>query len=55
MFVVECPRCKTKALVMAGSAKEAAYKTFGHEVLPIGEMNEETAVFFSHTPIDEPP
>lgn len=55
LYVVECPRCKTKALVMAVSAKEAAYNTFGHEVFPIDEMGEETAVFFHHTPIDEPP
>lgn len=55
LYVVECAHCKTRALVMAGSAREAAYKTFGHEVHPIDEMGEETAVFFSHTPIDEPP
>lgn len=56
LYVAECPCCKTRALVMAGNAKEAAYKTFGHAVYPIDEMDEEkTAVFFAHTPIDEPP
>lgn len=55
LYVVECTRCKTRALVMAKSPKEAAYKTFGYQVHPIDEMGEENAVFFSHTPIDEPP
>lgn len=55
LYVVECHRCKTRALVMAGSPKEAAYKTFGWEVESIEDMGEETAVFFHHTPIDEPP
>lgn len=37
LYVVECSRCKTRALVMAGNAKEAACKTFGHAVYPIDE------------------
>ena len=32
LYMVECHRCKTRALVMAGSPKEAAYKTFGSEI-----------------------
>ncbi len=40
LYVVECTRCKTRALVMAGSPEEAAYKTFGHGVYPIDEMGE---------------
>lgn len=55
LFVVECHHCKTKALAMAGTPAEAAYKTFGHAVYPLEEMGEEEAVFFSHVPIDEPP
>lgn len=55
LYVVECHHCKTRALVMAGSPKEAAYKTFGWLVEPVDEMGEEPAVFFHHTPIDEPP
>lgn len=55
LFLVECHHCKTKALVMAGNWQEAAYRTFGHAVYPIGEMGEEEAVFFAHVPIDEPP
>ena len=55
LYVVECNSCKTMALVMARSREEAAYKTFGHAVYPLDEMGEDTAVFFSHTPIDEPP
>jgi len=31
LFLVECSRCKKKVLIMAGNAKEAAYKAFGHE------------------------
>lgn len=55
LYLVECFACETKALVKARSPKEAAYKTFGNEVLPIDDMGEECAVFFTHTPIDEPP
>lgn len=55
LYLVECHCCKTKALVMAGSPQDAAYKTFAHEVYPLDEMGEEEAVFFSHVPIDEPP
>lgn len=55
LFLVECCRCETKALVRARSPKDAAYKTFGHEVLQVDDMDEDCAVFFSHTPIDEPP
>lgn len=55
LFLVECWQCETKALVRARSPKDAAYKTFGNEVLPIEDMGEDCAVFFGHTPIDEPP
>lgn len=55
LYLVECHRCKTKALVMAESPAEAAYKTFGHAVYPVDEMGGDTAVFFDHVPIDEPP
>lgn len=55
LYMVECGNCKTRALVMAGSPKDAAYRTFGHAIYPIDEMCEEEAVFFHHTPIDEPP
>lgn len=55
LYLVECPCCETKALVMAGSPAAAAYKTFGHAVYPVEEMGEEEAVFFSRVPIDEGP
>lgn len=55
LFLVECDVCGTKALAQARSPKDAAYKTFGHAVYPLDEMGEDTAVFFRHTPIDEPP
>ena len=41
LYLVECPRCKIKALAMARSPKQAAYKTFGHAVYPVDEMGEE--------------
>lgn len=55
LYVVECHHCKTRALVMASSPEEAAYRAFGWPVEPVDEMGEETAVFFHHTPITEPP
>lgn len=55
LYIVECLRCKKKALVMAGSPAEAAYKTFGHAVYPVDEMGEEEAVFFDSLPIVDPP
>lgn len=55
LYLVECHVCGTKALVQARSPQGAAYKTFGHAVYPLDEMGEDTAVFFHHTPIDEPP
>lgn len=55
LYVVECHHCKIKALVMAGSPAQAAYRTFGHAVYPIEEMGEDLAVFFDHLPINEPP
>lgn len=56
LFLVECAACETKALVKAGNIKEAAYRAFAFEVLPVEEMDcEYEAVFFHHTPIDEPP
>lgn len=56
LYLVECDQCETKALVKARSPKEAAYRAFAFEVLPVEEMDGECeAVFFSHTPIDEPP
>lgn len=29
LFVVECPYCKMRALIMASNAQEAAFRTFG--------------------------
>lgn len=29
LFVVECPCCKTRALIMASNAQEAAFRAFG--------------------------
>lgn len=55
LFLVECTNCKIKSLVSAGNHKEAAYKTFGHELYPVEDMGEDLAVFFHHVPIDEPP
>lgn len=55
LYVIECHRCKTRALVEAGNAAQAAYKTFGYEVHDVDEMGEETAVFWNHLPIDEVP
>lgn len=55
LFLVECGQCETKALVKAKNPREAAYKAFAHKVIPINDMGEELAVFFAHTPIDEPP
>lgn len=55
LYLVECEKCNVRALVMAGNAQEAAYSTFGNAVYPVDEMREECAVFFAHTPIDEPP
>lgn len=55
LYLVECHKCKTKALVMARSPKQAAYKTFGHAVYSVEEMGEEEAVFWDHLPIDESP
>lgn len=55
LYLVECEACESKALIKARSSKEAAYKTFACEVLPVEDMGEECAVFFGHTPIDEPP
>lgn len=55
LYLVECHRCNTKALVMAESPADAAYKTFGHAVYPVDEMGEEEAVFFDSLPIVDPP
>ena len=55
LYMVQCRHCKIRAVVMANSRTEAAYKTFGWAVHPVDEMDEQDAVFFSHTPIDEPP
>lgn len=55
LYLVECAACGTKALVKANSFRDAAYKTFGHEIFPIDDMGEDIAVFFDHVPIDEPP
>lgn len=55
LYLVECEACENKALVKARSPKDAAYKTFACEVLPVEDMVEDCAVFFGHTPIDEPP
>ncbi len=55
LYLVECHGCEVKALVMAGSPKDAAYRTFGHEVLSVDEMGEDEAVFWNHLPINDPP
>lgn len=55
LYFVECHHCEIKALVEARSTSEAAYKTFAHAIYPVDEMGEDTAVFFDHEPIDEPP
>lgn len=39
LFLVECAGCETKALVKAGNAREAAYRTFAHEVLSVEDMD----------------
>ena len=37
LYMVDCPYCSTKALVMARSAEEAACKTFGHKAGGVGK------------------
>lgn len=37
LYLVECAACGTKALVKANGFRDAAYKTFGHEILPIDD------------------
>lgn len=37
LYLVDCPYCSTKALVMARSAEEAACKTFGHKAGGVGK------------------
>lgn len=46
---------KKRALVKAKNPRDAAYKTFAHEIIPIDEMGEENAVFFGTMPIVDPP
>ncbi len=56
LYLVECDCCHTKALVRAASPEDAAYSTFAIPVQAIADMDaENTSLFFSHTPIDEPP
>lgn len=40
-FLVDCERCEKRALVKAKNSRDAAYKTFAHEIIPIDEMGEE--------------
>ena len=55
LFLVDCERCKKRALVKAKNPRDAAYKTFAHEIIPIDEMGEENAVFFGTMPIVDTP
>lgn len=55
LFLVSCECCEKRALVKAKNPKEAAYKTFAHEVVLIDKMGEENAVFFGTNPIVDPP
>lgn len=55
LYLVDCERCKKRALVKAKNPRDAAYKTFAHEIIPIDEMGEENAVFFGTIPIVDPP
>lgn len=55
LFLVVCERCEKRALVKAKNPRDAAYKTFAHEIIPIDEMGEENAVFFGTMPIVDPP
>lgn len=55
LYLVECHKCKVKALVEARNPRDAAYKTFGHKVMSVDEMGEEEGLFWNHLPIDEPP
>ena len=50
-----CERCEKRALVKAKNPRDAAYKTFAHEIIPIDEMGEENAVFFGTMPIVDQP
>ena len=53
LFLVVCERCEKRALVKAKNPRDAAYKTFAHEIIKIDEMGEENAVFFGTMPIKE--
>lgn len=55
LYLVECRHCRKKALTHASNPVSAAYQTFAHAVYPVDEMGEDLAVFWSHTPICEPP
>ena len=50
-----CESCEKIALVKAKNPRDAAYKTFAHEIIPIDEMGEENAVFFGTMPIVDTP
>lgn len=52
---MDCEMCKKRALVKAKNPRDAAYKTFAHEIISIDEMGEENAVFFGTMPIVDPP
>lgn len=43
LFLVVCEMCEKRALVKAKNPRDAAYKTFAHEIIPIDEMGEENA------------
>ena len=55
LYLIKCECCEKMAFVKANSPVHAAYRTFGHAVYSLEEIGEETAVFFSHVPIDEAP
>lgn len=55
LYVIECRSCNVRALVKANAPEEAAYSTLAHAVYPLEAMGEDCAVFFAHTPINEPP
>lgn len=57
LYIVDCGHCKIKSLVKANSPKDAAYRTLAWDIYDIESMgiDQDTAVFFDHVPIDEPP
>lgn len=56
LYVVECEYCNVKCLVEARNPDQACYKTMAYPVERVEDMGEEQeAVFWSSTPICEPP